>query len=440
MERFEMNKEAEKEIFSSFINSTKEKLTTLVDNIKNNIKEYEINIENAETQIADAISSREKCENEITKMESKIDSIKEVIENVENTYKKIAEAYSSTSKGETKEIYSDIIAGAKANCDKDVEKNRSDIALLNSDIEAIKNNIEEFNRQIESLRKDVEVYKHELEKYKKASDYFDKESTDIIESLTDISEFKTKAKPPIKRTISTKDVKLESKKKQEVKVEKTIDPINEVGKEDNFAINNALQRLYDLTGYKQEQTVEKAETRENVMPEEKLESNEKSTPSIHDVVEKTAYNENLENLFKTPSEDVVVEPLKDDYSDTDMFEWEKILNGRGEMVETNSAEINTPDISESISIDSPVKSAILDNPNETVNQLLKPYGTTFERLQNLISDTITHKDGTTIPFNMTSEDIIKAINSIDGNDLRAMKTVGPEITIIRLVKKMKEGK
>ena len=47
-----------------------------------------------------------------------------------------------------------------------------------------------------------------------------------------------------------------------------------------------MQRLYDLTGYKQEQTVEKAETRENVMPEEKLESNEKSTPSIHDVVKK----------------------------------------------------------------------------------------------------------------------------------------------------------
>ena len=41
---------------------------------------------------------------------------------------------------------------------------------------------------------------------------------------------------------------------------------------------------------------------------------------------------------------------------------------------------------------------------------------------------------------MSSEDVINAINAIDGNDLRAMKTVGPEITLIRIVKKMKEGK
>ena len=65
-------------------------------------------IEDTTKEITDTESSREKCENEIVKMEGKIETFRETIENVENTYKKIVDAYSSTSKGETKELYSDI--------------------------------------------------------------------------------------------------------------------------------------------------------------------------------------------------------------------------------------------------------------------------------------------------------------------------------------------
>ena len=39
----------------------------------------------------------------------------------------------------------------------------------------------------------------------------------------------------------------------------------------------------------------------------------------------------------------------------------------------------------------------------------------------------------------TLEDVIKAINAVDGNDLKQMKIVGPEITILKKVKSMKEG-
>ena len=139
MEKFEIDGTKGPEIFSGFVTKAKSVITALIDNVKANIREYETKIEDTAKEISDNEISREKCEHEITKMEGKIDTIKDAIENVENTYKKIVDAYSSTSKGETKELYSGIIDSAKANCEKDVEKNRSEIARLNSDIEAIKN-------------------------------------------------------------------------------------------------------------------------------------------------------------------------------------------------------------------------------------------------------------------------------------------------------------
>lgn len=443
MERFEINKEAGLELFINFISSTKEKLASLTDTIKENIKKYENNIESAEAQIADAVSSREKCENEIAKMDSKIESIKEAIENVENTYKKIVEAYSETSKGETKELYSDIIDGAKANCDKDVEKNRSDIARLNSDIEAIKNNIQEFDRQIEEQEKNREIYKQELEKYKKAAEYLEKENAAIISNLEGLNDAKPKAKAPVKKAPTVKETKSEEKKKEEIMEtpveEKPVEiverPKNET-KEDSIVIDDALQRIYDLTGYKKEEP----KVEENIYDFPQAPVIEEPHMEIEQPVEEPVYTNNLENLFATPSEDVKAEPVKEDYNDADMFEWESILNGADAMIDNNAPVVPETNISEPINIDTSVKSTIMENADSTVNQMLMPYGTTIEKLKSLVGDSIVYKDGSSIPFVITSEDVIKAINAIDGNDLRAMKTVGPEITLIRLVKKMKEGK
>jgi len=82
----------------------------------------------------------------------------------------------------------------------------------------------------------------------------------------------------------------------------------------------------------------------------------------------------------------------------------------------------------------------VDSEVEVVDQLLKPYGTDFDRLKSLVQDSIVYKNGTSIPFEITVEDITKAINDVDGNDLKKMKIVGPEITLLRKIKSMKEGK
>lgn len=439
MERFEINKDSGLELFSSFVSGTKEKLNALADIIKENIKKYETNIESAEVQIAETVSSREKCENEIAKMEVKIDTIKDAIENVESTYKKIVEAYSSTSKGETKEIYSDIIDGAKANCEKDVEKNRSDIARLNSDIEAINNNIQEFNRLIDELDKNLEGYKQELDKYKKAEEYLDKANSEIICNLEEIGDNKPKVKTATKKQVAVKEPKIEVKKKEEVIEEKEPkkEPIEITKlKEDPVMFNEELQRIYDLTGYKKEEPkVEHIEEKKVEEPKVEFEEIKEQTSKIEP---EPIYTNNLENLFAVPSEDVKIEPVKEDYNDTDMFEWEKILNGTDTMYEGKAVEFRMPIEEKTATVETPTD--IIINPNDNANQLLAPYGTTIERLQSLVNDTIIYKDGTTKPFEITNEDVIKAINAIDGNDLRKMKTVGPETTIIKIVKKLKEGK
>lgn len=428
MEKFEIDGERKMELFGGFVGRAKEALANLIDSIKLNIKDYEQKIEDTSKEVADNELSREKCEHEITKMENKIDVIKDAIENVESTYKKIVDAYSSTSKGETKELYSEIIDGAKANCEKDVEKNRSEIARLNSDIEAIKNNISEFTKIIDELNRDLDNYSNELYRYNKSLEYlektFDKTTTDLEEISNDKKPVKkTESKSTSKSTttkrsttatrtktdeveevIEEKKVPKEEPKKEEVKPVKT-----ESSKEPQISFEDSLKQIYDLTGYD---------------PNKKEEV--KEAPKM----EAPVYTENLENLFARPSKDVTENTKEDKVSndtlsflEDDISNWESILN--------------TPSVEPAK--DSNVK-PISESVTSTVNELLTPYGTSFTRLKSLTRDEITHKDGSKVPFDITPEDVIKAVNSVDGNDLKAMKTVGPEITLLRKIKSMKEGK
>lgn len=427
MERFEFEDGRTLDIFSGFVGKTKLIFATLIENIKINIKGYEARIEDTTKEIAENEMSREKCIHEISKMEGKISDIKEAIENVENTYKKIADAYSSTSKGDTKELYSEIIDGAKANCEKDVEKNRSEIARLNSDIEAIKNNISEFTKIIDELNRDLENYNLELYKYNKALEYMDRTADKSNEDLEEISSKKEILKKAevktTKKTSTAKSAKSEekttstrtSRDTSKTSVFSTID--NETFKtsstkssaktvstksEDNY--DATLKQIYDLTGYKpsgfdkpSEPKVEKAE-----------------------VEEKKVYTDNLESLFSAPvSEPKPVE--SNPFLDSSFSNWEDILN--------------TP----STSTKDDTNNKIEDNMEATANQLLAPYGTDYRKLVGLVGKEIVHKDGSRVPFGITADDVIKAVNSIDGNDLKKMKTVGPEVTLIRKIKGMKEG-
>lgn len=464
MEKFEIDEEKRLEIFNNFMGKAKDAFSTLIENIKANIKKYEQAIEDTSKEIEESESSCEKCEHEISKMESKIDSIKETIENVENTYKKMVDAYSSTSKGETKELYSDIIDGAKANCDKDVEKNRSEIARLNSDIEAIKNNIAEFTKIIDELNRDLEGYKLELAKYNKALEYMEKVEEEASTNLENISinkeEPKKKVEKATKKTVKkTKEVVLEPVGEDldldeeddeseddsvvleeevisepivesETKDEKDADiefeleapevepePTNvEVKVSEPVDFEESLKQIYDLTGYKPKKEEPKIE-------EEPVEKEETKI-----------YSDNLENLFNKnedkPREDIT----KSEFDSSEMSEWERILNGADDMLEnvrtkeTKNEELNIK------------RASSIDNAVETVNQLLKPYGTSFERLNSLVGEKIEYKDGSSIPFVMNTEDVIKAVNAVDSNDLKMMRTVGSEITLIRKVKHLKEGK
>lgn len=414
MEKFEFEGEKNTEIFSGFVSRTKDALTNLIDDIKINIKEYEQRIEDTTKEVSDNEMSRERCEHEITKMENKIESIKDAIENVESTYKKMVDAYASTSKGETKELYSEIIDGARANCEKDVEKNRSEIARLNSDIEAIKNNISEFTKIIDNLDRSLDNYNLELFKYNKALEYLDKTAEKTSSDLEEISskrelpskkaDTKTSAKKvEPKKTTKAKETDVEDEKKvKEVapKEEKKVEESKTESRSTSF--EESLKQIYDFTGYapKKEEEPEVEPARE----------------------EKPIYTDNLESLFSTDIADI--EDKKEDthFLDADISSWESMLNtpnSESEAKETNAQP------TESI--------------EDTLNQLLNPYGTTYERLRSLVSDHIVFRNGNKIPFDMTVEDVVNAVNSIDGNDLKRMKTVGPEITILRKIKSMKEG-
>ena len=53
---------------------------------------------------------------------------------------------------------------------------------------------------------------------------------------------------------------------------------------------------------------------------------------------------------------------------------------------------------------------------------------------------IEYKDGTKKEFVLDVKELINTINAIDGNDLKRMKIVGPETTILKMMKQTKEGK
>ncbi len=419
MEKFEFEDERSFELFGGFVGRTKDLFSNLIDDIRANIKDYESRIEDTTKEIADNESSREKCEHEIVKMESKIDSIKETIENVENTYKKIADAYSSTSKGETKELYSEIIDGAKANCEKDVEKNRSEIARLNSDIEAIKNNISEFTKIIDDLNRDLENYNLELFKYNKALEYMIRTSEKANADLDEIQDRKEVVKKPevrsakrleSKRTTRSRETLLDvptPKERKRPNVMETIEtetfqtPVSKEPEQKKETLENSLKQIYDLTGYSPKKEEPTLETIEPPKPEPVKEP------------EKKIYTDNLEGLFSAPVDNKATEVTP--FLDTDFSNWENILNA-------------------------PTENKTEDKKNEeTVNQLLVPYGTSFTKLRSLVNSEIVHKDGSKEHFDIKAEDIMKAVSDIDGNDLKAMKTVGPEITLLRKIKKMKEG-
>ena len=469
MEKFEMDDEKSLEVFNNFVGKAKDTLTTLIENIKENIKKYEQAIEDTTKDISDNESSREKCEHEITKMENKIDSIKENIDNVESTYKKMVDAYSSTSKGETKELYSDIIDGAKENCDKEVEKNRTEIARINSDIEAIKNNIAEFTKIVNDLNKNLEEYNAELHKYKKSLDYMekyvDKTNADLENIATKKEEIKKKAENKTAKKeevkVSADKVELEEvedeeapnerensvstetendSKDESVVIEEESDSTEDsdgannifdiIGKNESFDLEepkktentekkvevepvnfeDSLKQIYDLTGYKPK--------KEEESKEEKPVSNVKANDT------KPVYNENLENLFATPTPDKKAETVPNTYDEDNMSIWENILNGANDIVSNNNQVLTEEN----------------DGSLTTVDQLLKPYGTSFSRLQNLSNDKIEFKDGKSIPFTLSADDVIKAVNAVDSADLKRMKTVGPEITLLKKVKQMKEGR
>lgn len=429
MERFEFEDERTLDLFSSFASKTKDVLNVLIENIKINIKGYEARIEDTTKEIEDNEASKEKCVHEITKMENKIADIKDAIENVESTYRKIADAYSSTSKGETKELYSEIIDGAKANCDKDVEKNRSEIARLNSDIEAIKNNISEFTKVIDELNRDLDGYKLEVYKYNKALEYMNKSADATNEDLNEISNKKeipkkVEPKAAVKKTEAKRSTKVEeraaavktskdtkSNALSSLESETFSTPKKESEAPKKMSNYDAtLKQIYDLTGYKpSSKEVEPPKREEPKIPE----------------IEKPVYTDNLESLFAAPSVEqkapkVQEAPKKEDnFLGSDFANWEDILNSPADSISS------TP---------------IIDNGAiETADQLLSPYGTNFNRLSGLVGKEIVSKDGSKVPFTLSADDLIKAVNAIDGNDLKKMKTVGPEVTILRKVMMMREA-
>ena len=401
MEKFEMDEE-KLDIFNDFTNKTKDALSTLIDDIKRCIKEYQEAIKKTNNQISENEKSKSKCENEIVNMKVEINGIKEAIDNVQSTYKKMVDAYSETSKGSTKEIYSEIIESARLNCENDVEKSRNEITKLNSTIEAIKNNISEFKKTIDSLKVDLANYKEELAKYNKALDYmedtfnritmdFDNilSNKEVEETSVSVDEDKDELKSIINNLNDVENVALENEKpKEEANV------VSESPKE-TIDFDNSLKQIYDLTGYKPKKKEE----------EKKEEAKEVIEETLNDTKE-----EEKENKSKND----------------DFVEWEKILSGSENIFDDDTNNIK----------EEPIKESDID----VVNSLLKPYGTSYDSLSNLISDKITYKDGKTIDFNLSPKDLIEVINEIDGNDLKKMKIVGPEITLLKKVKSMKEGK
>lgn len=460
MEKFEIDDSKTVEVYSGFVEKAKSTLSLLIENIKGNIKNYEQRIKDTTKEVDDNEAAKGKCEQEIVKMEDKISEIKDAIENVESTYKKIADAYSSTSKGDTKDLYSKIISEAKANCDKDVEKNRSEIARLNSNIEGVKGDILSYTATIDDLNKDLDDYNLELSKYNKTLEYFEKIADKASDDLDDISSEKevpskkneTRASKTARKISRVKDneeaeesststsSRFISEKPSILETLKsdTYKTVKEEPKEDSKVSDDfeaSLKQIYDLTGYKAPKDEE--EKAPSIEISKEADASVDSAPSFdfdfgmntdksEDVSDKKLYTDNLESLFSSNVPDKKVEDNKvesNPFLDSNFSDWENILN-------STSLQMDDEVSSSSVS-DAPVDDAL--------EQLLKPYGTSFKRLKSLVGNTISYKDGSTKPFELNTKDVTDAINAIDGNDLKSMKKVGPEITILRKVKNLKEG-
>lgn len=465
MEKFEIDDEKNVEVYSSFVEKAKSTLLSLIENIKGNIKNSEDRIKDTEKDVNENESAREKCEQEIVKMENRISEIKDAIDNVESTYKKIADAYSSTSKGDTKDLYSKIIEDAKANCEEDVEKNRSEIARLNSEIEGVKVDIANYSSTIDELNKDLDEYNLELDKYNKTLEYFEKISDKAETDLEEISNEKAIVKKPesrvaktSKKTSKTKDTEtdddsnssrvikekpsiLETLKNDTYKIPKeepkkedaSLKTEDEKEKTTEPDFESSLKQIYDLTGYNPQ--------KEEIVTEEKVEEktvnltdgfNLDSAPSFDfdfdfdkkeepKKEEKKVYTDNLESLFSSaPDMESQSNPVEESpFLDSDFSDWENLLNSTDTQMMNKIEDVNSD--------------------YSSIDAMLKPYGTSFKRLLGLIGNRVFHIDGSNDPFEMDTKDVENAINAIDGNDLKSMKKVGPEITILRKVKALKEG-
>lgn len=376
--------------YSDFAARLKDKFLNQVEKTNEIIILYNEAIKNTESEIKENENSMDKCKNEIKKMQEKIKVIEASTKNIKSTYQNIVDAYSKTSEGTTKNLYSEIIETARLNCEDETEKNEREITRLNDDIAAINNNISNFTKIIEELNINLEKQKVELSKYTKTLDYLKEQTRQISREIDNIANRKdvikhsprndfltNDAKPNYDNSVNTRDnLNAENKPKEEIKTNNRVD------------MDESLKQIYDLTGYNKK---------------DKKESSFES-------------DTNLENLFKGDEG----QKRESDNQSEKINEWEKILNSP----------------SDAISKDTPKN----DDREKAINDLLKPYGTTIDRLKSLTTDKIIYKSGREVDFNITEDDLTRCINAINSMDLKSMKVLGPEITILRKLKLMKEGK
>ena len=370
--------------FSDFAARLKDKFLNQIEKTNEIIILYNEAIKNTENEIKENEVSMDKCKNEIKKMQEKIKTIEASTKNIKVTYQNMVDAYSKTSEGNTKNLYSEIIETARLNCEDETEKNEREITRLNDDISAINNNIANFTKIIEELNSNLDRQKVELSKYNKILDYLKEMTRQSNREIDNIAN----RKDVIKHTPKSDFLSNNSDFRESnsiIKEESRKDYKEDIKGETK--IDDSLKQIYDLTGYS------KKEKKESTFEE----------------------NTNLENLFKPDNE----EPKKELKTSNKMDEWEKILN---------SPNVNSDKEEKNISDD-----------QKEVNDLLKPYGTTIEKLKSLTTNKIVYKSGREIDFNITSKDIATAVNAINSMDLKSMKVLGPEITILRKVKLMKEG-
>lgn len=378
--------------FSDFAARLKDKFLNQTEKTGEIIILYNDAIKNTESEIKENEASMDKCKNEIKKMEEKIKGIEASTKNVKTTYQNIVDAYSKTSEGNTKNLYSEIIETARLNCEDETEKNEREITRLNDDISAINNNITNFNKIIDELNLNLEKQKIELSKYNKTLDYLKELTRQCNREIDNIANRKDVIKHTPRSSFITNDNDFERDKKADSFVENTKKDNykEEKPKENkNLDFDDSLRQIYDLTGYSKK--------------EKKDSSFESDT--------------NLENLFKNDT----TTTKKESSSTSKMDEWEKILNSED-------------------SIDNKKEEPKRIDDQKEINDLLRPYGTTIDKLKSLTTNKIVYKSGREIDFNITNDDLKRCINAVNSMDLKSMKVLGPEITILRKLKLMKEGK